>query len=136
MLFPAQWNRLILEVVVIVASILLAFAIDALWQEREDRRIEASLVRDLRFDMEANQRSLQEWIRGNQRVLETSSELLNLLSASVRDAAVSVPFRLVIGIVGTPTYSPSESTVLAAMSSGQMELIQNSTLRELLAMWQ
>lgn len=136
MKITAQLSRLTLEGVVIVASILLAFAIDAWWQEREERRIEASLIRSLRFDMEASQARLQQWLRGNQRVLETSSELLDLLSATERDAPLSVPFGVVIGVVGTPTYSPTESTVLAAVSSGQIELIQNTTLRELLALWQ
>jgi len=32
------WKRLVLEATAIVASILLAFAIDAWWDERQDRK--------------------------------------------------------------------------------------------------
>jgi hypothetical protein len=46
------WDRIFVEGVVIVASILLAFAIDAWWQDREDRQREVILLEALLGEFE------------------------------------------------------------------------------------
>ena len=47
---PARWRELprwLIELAVIVVSILLAFGIDAWWEERQDRREEAEILAGL-----------------------------------------------------------------------------------------
>ena len=131
-----NWRAFLIEAIVIVGSILLAFAIDAWWQEREERRIETTLLNNLRSDMLASQEQLEQWITGNSRILDSAEGFLSLLRAAQRDSEVSVPFRNVVGVLGTPTYSPTESTINAAVSSGQIELIANPRIRAALASWQ
>jgi len=42
---------------------------------------------------------------------------------------------LIVGTLGAPTYSPTDSTLDAAVSSGQIELIEDSEIRSILALW-
>ncbi|MDA0707065.1 MAG: hypothetical protein O2805_10720 [Proteobacteria bacterium] len=53
-------KRLAIESVAIVASILLAFAIDAWWDERQERIAEAEIVLGLKLEFEENRRLMQE----------------------------------------------------------------------------
>ncbi|MDX1570405.1 MAG: hypothetical protein R3200_07960 [Xanthomonadales bacterium] len=60
------WLRILAEGTTIVVSILLAFAIDAWWQGRAERhRADALLT-----DFQATQVHAEQWLVGNQRVLE------------------------------------------------------------------
>ena len=60
------FKRLTLEAFAIVASILLAFAIDAWWQQRIELRQSDALIVSLRADFETSQVHLAEWLAGNQ----------------------------------------------------------------------
>jgi hypothetical protein len=42
---------------------------------------------------------------------------------------------LIVGSIGAPTYGPTDSTLEAAFSSGQIDLIKDSRLRNILAHW-
>jgi len=57
---PIEWNRLLLEGVVIVASILLAFAIDAWWDERQDRQAEGNQLLSIAAELESNAERIRE----------------------------------------------------------------------------
>jgi hypothetical protein len=49
-----SWKRALTESAVVVASILLAFAIDAWWQEREARDLEVLAIAGIRSDFESH----------------------------------------------------------------------------------
>jgi hypothetical protein len=52
------WSRLIAESLAIIASILVAFAIDAWWQDRQERKDERQYVSSLRQEFSAELESL------------------------------------------------------------------------------
>lgn len=124
------------EGVAIVASILLAFAIDAWWDDRLERRQEAALLDDLYADFEASQAHLQQWLSGNRFIERSTASLLDRLRSAEPDERVTVTGDLLVGAVSTPTYTPTDSTLRVAIASGQLELIQNADLRKELAAWQ
>jgi len=51
---PIEWNRLLIEGVVIVASILMAFAIDAWWDDRQSRQAEINQLHSIAAELESN----------------------------------------------------------------------------------
>lgn len=57
---PIEWNRLLVEGVVIVASILLAFAIDAWWDDRQDRQAESNQLLNIAAELESNSERIRE----------------------------------------------------------------------------
>ncbi len=129
------WLRIITEGVAIVASILLAFSIDAWWQRRAELEQANALVISLYADFEASQAHLERWLIGTRRIHGATTELLDHISSAERGEEISVPIELIVGTLGAPTYSPTDSTLDAAVSSGQIELIEDSEIRSILALW-
>lgn len=130
------WPRIIAEATAIVASILLAFAIDAWWQRQNEADLADTLKAGLRDDFEASQAHIAQWLSGNQRMFRALTAFRDRLAATPTDGEISVPIEWVMAAVGAPTYSPTESTLQTAISSGQIELIGDIDLRDQLAKWQ
>lgn len=131
--FP--WARIVGEGGLIVVSILLAFAIDAWWEERAERVLETALLSDLQKDFEASQAHLNVWLEGNRRMLRATKHLLDQVTLAVPGTTFEVEFEWVMAAVGTPTYSPTDSTVNAALASGQLGLLMDDELRTALSSW-
>jgi len=55
-----EWSRLLIEGGVIVASILLAFAIDAWWENRQERRAEGNQLLSIASELESNAKQIRE----------------------------------------------------------------------------
>ena len=73
------WPRILVEGVVIVGSILLAFGIDAWWEGVQDRQEEQSMLVELRSEFEVNREAL---VSTAQDYRETLSAMQTLVSAS------------------------------------------------------
>jgi len=128
-------GRVALEVAVIVASILLAFGIDAGWDLRQ-RRSEltealASLDQEFAEHAEVVERSLGR----NHRIVAATSELLRLAAGDVPLRGVEHLDSLVWRSQLAPTWNPETGAHQALMSSGALSLIRDPELRELLAGW-
>lgn len=127
--------RIATEGVAIVASILLAFAIDAWWQHRVELERADALVVSLSSDFGASQTHLDIWLAGTRRVLDASTELLRRIRGTERDELLVVPMELVVGAISAPTYTPTDATLEAAFSSGDIDLIGDNALRSMLTLW-
>lgn len=130
-----QWVIIFSEGMAIVVSILLAFAIDAWWERRNEATQALALEQGLRADFVASQAHVERWLAGNRRMLDAQAELVRRVRSAEAGAGITVPAELLLGVVGAPTYSPTDSTYEAALSSGQIRLIENSDLHEALARW-
>jgi hypothetical protein len=130
-----RWLLILAEATAIVVSILLAFAIDAWWQERAERKQEAALLVGLHADFRASQDHLERWLVGTRKILDATTALLDQVSRAEIGDEVTVPLELIVGAIGAPTYSPVDSTLEAAISSGQIDLIEDSEIRNVLATW-
>lgn len=127
--------RIFAEAVAIVASILLAFAIDAWWQRRSELELADDLVVSLHADFQASQTHLEQWLSGYRRVFRALMEFRNRLRETETNDALRVSEDLVLAAVSAPTYSPTDATLLSAISSGQIEFIRDPGLRNHLARW-
>jgi len=134
---PSEKNtgRLIVEGIVIVLSILLAFAIDAWWDERQERIEEADILLGLQYEFVGNREELQRRITLHSEIMLAIKELLvaarqgywDLKNLSVDEA---------IGRLVSPPTSDLGSGVLDAMiSAGRIEVLSNRDLRVKLAAW-
>jgi len=129
------WVRFLAEGAAIVVSILLAFAIDAWWERRNEAEQAHALEQGLRADFVASQEHIERWLAGNRRMLDAQTDLVRRVRSAAVGSEITVPLELLVGVVGAPTYSPTDSTYQAALSSGQIRLIENSDLHEALARW-
>ncbi len=128
------WKRLYVEAAAIVGSILLAFAIDAWWDEIGDRRSERAVLEALDAEFKKNQELLNEQIDVYHRRASAASALLSLGSSAtnLEPDILNSHWRWVIR---GGTYDPSTGVLDAAVSSGNITVIRDPELRVALANW-
>jgi len=125
------WKRIFVEATAIVASILLAFAIDAWWQNRTDRFVEAQYLQAMRADLLRSLELLDE----NEATQRRQVGYLESLLLTNGDTPYSDELRrwLDDGLFYVGTYKPQISALHELESSGQTQIIQNQDLRRALA---
>ncbi|MFT5502024.1 MAG: hypothetical protein ACI88G_002165 [Woeseiaceae bacterium] len=129
------WPRLLAESIAIVGSILLAFAIDAWWEQRSENEQAQILLSSLYSDFRASSEELEIQLARNKTIQESSAEFLREIRESELGAEISIPMRVLIATMGSPTFGPTASSVDLAFSSGRIELIEDAALRAALAAW-
>ncbi len=73
-----SWKTLIVESVTVIASILLAFSIDAYWELRQERLAESEVMNALYIELRSNRDSLAETIQNNDEAAELFTRFLTL----------------------------------------------------------
>ena len=129
------WARLLAEAVAIVAGILMAFAIDAWWQDRNEQQQAVVLAHQLRADFEASQAHLTDWRRGSRGIHRRTGELLALVRSAEVGETISVPGSLIVAAIGAPTYSPTDSAMQIASATGRLGFLNDDALHNALARW-
>lgn len=132
---PGRWPRLLLEGVVIVASILLAFAIDAAWDERQERAQERRLLEALEQEFAAHPPILANARAVHQRFANAAFALFDTLAAAAEGEVVVVSDSLLYPILRGRTTQLAQGELEAALSSGTIDLVENRALRRQLAAW-
>ena len=122
-----RWGFLIVEAVLIVASILLAFAIDAWWddQEREAQRLE--LLSALEADFSQTAEDLDSAIVEGERLVRRSGGYLEAVRRDLtvsRDSLVS----LFDAVGGVAFFEPTLPSYRTALATGAIDLIRSPSL--------
>jgi len=128
-------KRIAVEAVVIVTSILLAFAIDAWWDERQERIEEVEILLGLQSEFSRYQDDLSFSIEyyANIRLL-TEGLMAATRSGSWESETLSIDHALVT--LSDPTSHDFGGGVLDALiSAGRLEIISDNDLRVKLASW-
>ena len=120
------------EVIAIVLSILAAFAIDAGWDEWQDRNDEAEVLVDLRAEYERNLDLVQQVIDGHQGFIADVGITSALAPADFDTMSVNTASRLVLSLANPWTFDPSLGTTETLISSGRIALIRDRGLTEML----
>lgn len=125
------WKRLTAEGGAIVASILIAFAIDAWWQDRTERIIEVQYLQAIQEDLLSSLELLDKDEAAQQRQVGYLESLL--LTDS--DTPYSDELRRWVddGLFDVGTYQPQSSALRDLESSGQSQVIRNPDIRRILA---
>lgn len=133
---PPPWRRWIAEGLLIVVSILLAFAIDAAWEAREEGRQREALIEALRSDLEIAASALERARRLNTAARDAMGDLLvqtesGRLGASSRAAVDSL---LMLSLAGGRA-APPTGTLETLFSSGKLDLIDDPEVVTRLTAW-
>jgi hypothetical protein len=129
-----KWKRLLVESFTIVASILLAFAIDAWWDNRESQKSLNMELTSVLDELRENQALVELEIAVLGRITLARQSLLDAMQASEKDAYVTVPASLAwLGTAPSPTLDASFGALDALVSSGRMAKIDDPVLRSGLA---
>lgn len=130
-----RWGFLFTEMILIVASILLAFALDSWWDERKDREEEHEILLGLRDEFNHGRGLLVDRIDQH----ETDLRKMEALLAAMHEGRwVSGEFQIdesLAAMVAPPTTDLGKGVLDALISSGRIELLQNRELRTRLSAW-
>ena len=125
------WSRIVIEGLVIVLSILLAFGIDAWWEGRLDRESERALLVSLAGGLEQAKANADTALSRNTRAAAALDEFIRADPAALEllpeDSAQIVLDRL----LRFDTYASSDG----ALRSGALGDLSSDDLREALATW-
>ncbi len=127
-----QWKRLTVEAAAIVGSILLAFAIDAWWADRQDRAEEQRIFLGLKSEFEQNLGLIEIELSYRHAVVDS---ILKIFDASV--AQTSLEPEVLDDLIGDVTWwaqiEYSRGAIDGLLQSGKLSLIENEELRRALA---
>jgi hypothetical protein len=127
-------RRILAEGVAIVVSILLAFAIDAWWEEfQDDVDTRENLV-----DVQAEFRTYEAELRSRRALWnEYEGSMGRLLAATVSGVAPqpAVMDTLVHDLTWASTFDPGTGALDALIASGRLEFLDDLQLRSSLAAW-
>lgn len=130
-----KWTKLLAESVAIVASILLAFAIDAWWDERKERRYEQDALLGLKAEYGEHYKDISWQIDFHLQLLKGITTLLQACSVgSYEEAEVSIDNAVWASLVPVTTDLGS-SVRDSLINSGRIEIVSNIELRKRLADW-
>jgi hypothetical protein len=129
------WPRLIAESGAIVISILLAFSIDAWWTERQENAREEHQIEALITEFEGNRSNLDFDLDRLREITSNLEELSNKLSSVSEGNDVEVFDRYFWSVRQGGIVDPSTGTLDAMISSGDLGLLQNESVRSALSEW-
>ena len=133
---PARhWGFLLTEALLIVASILLAFALDSWWDERRDRVEEQEILRGLQQEFQENREKLQYRITWHLKNLELLAGLTTAADRGRWDPGLGEIDSVFAALIVPPTTDLGNGVLDALIGAGRMELITNRGLRARLAAW-
>jgi hypothetical protein len=120
------------EIVIVVAGVLIAFALNAWWLERESLWAEQRHLRSLSVDFEQNRGSLRELIARQERVEQASVELLALARSEAGSPSTDVR-ALLMQVFSSARFEPVMGAYDTLLNSGGLALIEDVDLRSSLA---
>jgi len=127
--------RLGVEGALIVVSILLAFAIDAWWDGRQEGKEEAAVLQGLHAEFRGHQEAITSTLLRYGQAEEDLRWLVRR-GGSDQDPYPLDSLRWALQwALGSPTFDPPTGTILGLLSSGRLERISRAELRSALAAW-
>jgi len=128
------WKRISVEAAAIVASILLAFAIQAWWEEQQEKRDEETYLTSLRRELIRGLDSVAEREGVHKEVLDANVALINQIQDESRTSVESLHY--MFSLLSRPTDLRLPRAVFDDLvSSGGTQLIRSDDLRIALALY-
>ena len=135
---PAGRGRfLLLEGLVIVASILAAFGLEAWWDERRERAQEQVILQGLRTDFLAARAELADVLGLHEQIAHSVRTTLTALeeAAETGRTSVTIPDTAVFMAYIPPTTQLSLGTRDGLLQAGQLGILSDPELRSALSSW-
>ena len=131
-----SWFRIGAEGVVIVVSILFAFAVDAWWADRQDRRTERDDLERLHAEFTWNRDRVNDNGTAT-RAQVASAEIYELVVAHLgRDEPLGIPNDLINDLRSAPTFDPATPVLDGLILSGGLSNIRDPDVLSAVALWQ
>lgn len=130
------WKRISAESAAIVGSILIAFSIDAWWEDRIEREAEMWMLQRLYADFSEISSSLEVNEGEHRQALEACVSLLDM-SAEGEPLPMTPEVDSMVGyaFLTARTFNPGSGAVDAFLNNETSQLVRNQPLADLLIKW-
>jgi len=129
------WKRLFLEATAIVASILLAFAIDAWWDDRQIRQFEQETLRGLQAEYEDHKQMVAQQKESHVMFLRAIAGLIAACHSGTYESSEFSIGDAIIYLQIPVTSDLGTGVRDALISAGRIEVLADKQLRYQLAAW-
>ena len=123
------------EGVLIVASILVAFSIDAWWAERQERQQEALILTALRDEFQLNADRLPRFIDNHRKTMSAATAVLQRMRSATDGQRVVIKYADLFNALDHGSFDALNGTMNAVLQSGDLSLIENAEIRARIAGW-
>jgi hypothetical protein len=131
-----QWKRLVAEGAAIIASILLAFGIDAAWSDRQEQRQEQVFLSSLLADFIDTRDRIQANLGAHDSFRQSAIELIDVAEVHATGVDLETVETLLLDVFFyAKTLNVSNGSLDSLLASGSLSSISNDKLREMLAIW-
>lgn len=121
---------LVIEGGVIVLSILLAFGIDALWAQHQERLEEEEILASLKSDFVANLHSVTKIIEAHETFRDRVTALIHLPPEKIRALSQTEISQLMLATANPWTYDAERGTTDMLVNGGKLGVLSDPELRE------
>ena len=125
----------LVEGFVIVASILIAFALDASWDSYQEARAEQEILRSLLEEFEEAAERIAATIEVEKRSLAASASLMDHIGPTPPDLASDSLEALVVTIFAVNTLEVPAGALNSLLASGDLGLISSDSIQDALTRW-
>ena len=129
---PIPWPRVLVEGAVIVASILLAFGIEAWWNGAQERLEERQILSSLAEDFRTNKAEAESVTSTYERTKHLFARLNSLTPDELGSDSPDSLIAMVSALAAPRTFDPILGTLDALVSAGKMNVLSDPELREAL----
>jgi len=119
------------EIVLVMVGILLALQVNNWNESRKDNTKEQQILSQLKEEYEVNLLQLEQKITHRKKMIEAATKVLQYIDEPLNVSNDSLLSKLSI-FIGTPTIEPIENNLI---NSGDILLIKNEKLNQLLTLW-
>ena len=132
------WKRLYVEGAAIVVSILLAFLIEAWWQERLERQQETEQLSRLHAEFIVNIERLDGYKDRHLRRQQATEEIFEIIQTAQDNgqSSADLPSLLIRQMINFPSFEADTPVLDGLIRSGALEIIESRELIAYLARWE
>ncbi|MDH5367395.1 MAG: hypothetical protein OEW67_10430 [Cyclobacteriaceae bacterium] len=133
--FSQKWPEYLLEIVVIVAGIYGAFALES-WQEnRLNNEKEKLLLAELNKEFKENRKQLYTVVSVHQKSLNYANKIIAQFPIEINEVNLDSMSNWIGYMIYGYTFNPSQGIINSLINTSSFELISNDTLRATLVAW-
>lgn len=123
------WRRPAAEFVVIVAGVLVALAVDAARDARQDHVRATGYLQQLRADLSTTDEALTEAITVDERARVGADRMIQALNARRLPTSDSLSAWIAAATNSSASFYPTMGTVTGLIESGELRLVRDEELR-------
>jgi hypothetical protein len=131
----ANWSRLLIEGLVIVISILLAFAIDAWWDERQYRESELKKIARISAELNLNAERIQGKIETLDLAIDVTSKFISWMGPHPENVQTQEFLNAWTQLFSIGTFSLTRSASENFLATGNFDRTHNADIHQAVTEW-